>query len=56
MSYFDIIDFTGYEENRDQISLGNWREVISKWKVNLDVFKFFIKRLQFIVPGYSVDE
>ena len=56
MSYFDIIDFTGYEENRSQISLGNWREVISKWKVNLKVFKFFLKRWQFIVPGYSVDE
>ena len=51
ISYFDLIDFTGYEENRSQIGLGNWRDTISKWKVNREVFKFFLKRQQFILPN-----
>lgn len=51
ISYFDLIDFADYEENRSQVGLGNWREAIAKWKVNRDVFKFFLKRQQFILSG-----
>ena len=51
ISYFDIIDFQGYEESRALINLNNWRDVIAKWKVNTEVFRFFLKRQQFILPN-----
>ena len=47
-SYFDIINFSGYEANKDSVNLGNWKEVISHWRVNKDIFNFFLKRQQFI--------
>lgn len=51
ISYFDIIDFQGYEASRALINLNNWRDVIAKWKVNTEVFRFFLKRQQFILPN-----
>ena len=48
ISYFDLIDFGDYEKNRDQLSIGNWRETISHWAVNKDVFNFFLRKQQFI--------
>ena len=47
-SYFDIIDFGNFDENKDNVNVNTWKSTISKWKVNRDVFKFFLKRMQFI--------
>lgn len=46
-SYFNLIDFGDYENVKDNIDMDKWAEVISSWKVNLDVFKYFLRRLQF---------
>lgn len=43
-SYFDIIDFGDYDENN--VTDENWQKVISKWKVNPDVFGFFMSKQQ----------
>lgn len=48
-SYFNIIDFGDFDINK--VKAENWKETLSKWKVNIDVFSFFcnrgqIKRLQ----------
>lgn len=48
ISYFDLINFTDYDKKRSQINLGNWREVISHWYVNREVFNFFLKKQQFV--------
>ena len=48
-TYFDIIDF-GDEVGKEkkQVTVNTWRDTISKWKVNREVFTFFLKRQQFI--------
>ncbi len=28
--------------------MDKWHECISSWKVNIDVFKFFLRKLQFM--------
>lgn len=48
ISYFDLIEFKDYEKNRNNLNIGNWREVISHWAVNKEVFKFFLQKQQFI--------
>lgn len=48
ISYFDLIEFKDYEKNRNQLNIGNWREVISHWCVNREVLNFFLKKQQFI--------
>jgi len=53
VSYFNIIDFTGYAKNRSSVNITNWRDAISKWKVNRNIFKFFLRRQQFILPNYD---
>ena len=55
ISYFNIIDFVDYDEKRSLVNIGNWRECISKWKVNLSVFKFFLKRQQFVLSNSIVE-
>lgn len=44
MSYFNIIDFGNFDIN--SVDSANWREVISKWKVNVDSFGFFMSKQQ----------
>jgi len=44
ISYFNIIDFG---DNSSEINYSNWREIVSKWKVNPEVFGFFLARQQF---------
>ena len=53
ISYFDLIDFKDYEKNRNNLNIGNWRETISHWAVNRDVFKFFLQKKQFIKGDYK---
>lgn len=48
LSYFNIIDFGDYEENRDKIDMDKWREIISKWKVNVTAFMFFLRKTHFL--------
>lgn len=48
ISYFNIIDFGDYEEYRGKLDMDKWRDVISSWKVNSDVFKFFLRKMQFM--------
>lgn len=43
-SYFNIIDFGDWNENK--ITLENYREMVSKWKVNYNTFSFFMRRQQ----------
>ena len=49
ISYFDIIDFG---DTKKDLNLDNWKDGVSTWKVNRDVFNFFLKRLQMITPDY----
>lgn len=48
ISYFNLIDFGEYEQYRDKIDMDKWREIISKWKVNKEVFMFFLRKTQFL--------
>ena len=48
ISYFNIIDFGEYENKKDKISMDDWRNIISKWRVNVKVFMFFLRKTQFI--------
>lgn len=48
ISYFDLINFTDYDKKRSQINVNNWREAISHWYVNKEVFNFFLKKQQFV--------
>jgi len=43
-SYFDIIDFGKH----GKITSSNWQEVMSKWKVNKDVFGYFMRKEQLL--------
>ena len=53
ISYFDLIEFKDYEKNRNNLSISNWRDVISHWCVNKNVFKFFLQKKQFIKGDYK---
>lgn len=46
LSYFDLINFGNYK--KDDIDINSWQNIISTWKVNSDVFLFFLRKLQFI--------
>lgn len=48
ISYFNIINFGDYEDKRENLTMDDWPELISKWKVNTDVFMFFLKKMQLI--------
>ena len=50
ISYFNIIDFGDYKDKKDHITMDDWRDIISSWKVNHDVFKFFMRKMQ-IIPS-----
>ena len=45
-SYFNIVDFGDYKE--EDITQDNFREIISNWKLNYNVFSFFMSRRQFV--------
>jgi hypothetical protein len=47
LSYFNLIDFGGLSET-NKVDMDTWPTIISKWKVNIDIFKFFLKKMQFI--------
>lgn len=49
-SYFNIIDFGEYDKKKKRITMDDWKNVISSWKVNTNVFLYFLKKLQFIAP------
>ena len=49
VGYFDIIDFG---DTKKDLNFDNWKDGVSTWKVNRDVFNFFLKRLQMITPDY----
>lgn len=42
--YFNIIDFGDTPD--DQVTSANWKDIMSKWKVNIDVFGFFMRKEQ----------
>ena len=42
VSYFNVIDFGDY--NIDDITFENYKETISKWKVNANSFAFFLNK------------
>ena len=41
-SYFNIVDFGNYKE--EDITQDNFRDIISNWKLNYNVFQFFLSR------------
>ena len=43
-SYFNIVEFG--EENIDEMTHKNWTDYISKWKVNQNVFTYFMSKQQ----------
>lgn len=47
-NYFNIIDFGEYEKNKDKITMDSWIDIISSWKVNINTFKFFLRKMQFL--------
>lgn len=47
MSYFNIIDF-GENFDVKNITVETWRKAFSKWKVNVNVFAYFLKRSQIL--------
>lgn len=48
LSYFNIINFGDYDKAKNSLNMDQWSKVISSWKVNTDVFLFFLRKLQFI--------
>lgn len=48
ISYFNIINFGEYEKFKGKMTMDNWSNIISGWKVNKDVFLFFLRKLQLI--------
>ena len=49
-SYFNLIDFGDYDRKKERITMDDWRNIISSWRVNTDVFLYFLKKMQFIAP------
>lgn len=45
ISYFRIIDF-GRNFDINKVTFDNWRSIISKWKVDINVFGFFMSKQQ----------
>lgn len=48
MNYFNLINFGDYEKVKDRLDMDKWTQTISSWKVNIDVFLFFLRKLQLI--------
>lgn len=53
VSYFNIIDFglkkgQTFEDYLSKLKMEDWKREVSKWKVNLDVFSYFLKRSQML--------
>lgn len=48
MNYFNLINFGNYEKVKDRLDMDKWTQTISSWKVNIDVFLFFLRKLQLI--------
>lgn len=47
MSYFNIIDWGG-EPDLQKVTADKWRDSMSGWKVDVDVFTFFLRRYQLL--------
>lgn len=47
ISYFNIIDF-GDDFDVDSITVESWKKMLSTWRVNLNVFAYFLKRSQIL--------
>lgn len=47
MSYFNIIDWGG-ELDLQKVTAEKWKESMSGWKVDVDVFTFFLRRYQLL--------
>lgn len=48
VSYFNIINFGDFEKVKDRLDMDKWAQTISSWKVNIDVFLYFLRKLQFL--------
>lgn len=54
VSYFNLIDFGDYENSKNKLTMDSWMNVVSSWKVNIDVFRFFLRKMQFLNVGQGV--
>lgn len=52
MSYFNMIDF-GEDFDVNDVTVEEWKKILSKWKVNVNVFAFFLKRSQMLSNLYT---
>lgn len=52
MSYFNLIDF-GEDFDVNDVTVEEWKKILSKWKVNVNVFAFFLKRSQMLSNLYT---
>lgn len=49
INYFNIINFgKNWKDDDNILRVDNWRDLVSGWKVNRDVFNFFLKKTQFL--------
>ena len=54
-SYFNLIDFGNYK--KDNVDVSSWQKIISSWKVNKEVFIFFMRKfnlLSNVLPALTV--
>lgn len=54
ISYFNLINFGDYENSKEKITMDSWMNIISSWKVNIDIFRFFLRKMQFMNIGGQV--
>lgn len=48
ISYFNIIDFGDFDKDIEKLTIDNFSDTLSKWKVNLDSFNHFMTKIQIV--------
>jgi hypothetical protein len=48
-NYFNLIDFGDWKSQDTILRMDNWRHLLSSWKVNTEVFSFFLRKIQFLI-------
>lgn len=56
ISYFNLINFGNYDKYKNNLTMDSWAEIISSWKVNINIFHFFLKKMQFISETLATNQ
>lgn len=48
-NYFNLINFGDWKSQDTILRMDNWRHLLSSWKVNTEVFSFFLRKIQFLI-------